>query len=845
MSSREEKKQEIIRGIISLKEPKGSMQKAIEGYLKSKGNEIPKLRSLLTNMIKTGMLTYKNGRYKINFIQRRSSATCGIACSSQCPVLNEGHLQIAAKIFAEFKMTFLEPDDRQKIWDSDKKGWASSPFQPGEQATQRIILPEKGTIKGLVHCFGNCDEGFLRSCTRAVTCIPVIGRKLVAAKPVMYYPFEGYVESKRGDFLPTGGNTIANWKRRWPLFKHWLQQVNHVGPQRDRAIAEAIRGIQLLEQSLIESTGIKVGSIGDWTLQQIQTELVSMIPDQISSLSLYDFWNEIGSRHNFNLCFYSAAGTGGGAPALMKYAKQRDQQGNVLDYGECGEGTLVDYHTLPGTDFVISSLSGDWVEDMQQMTVGDFITNKSLSLPQLVDFFNDSFVVNTYPGMKEAKDAVNVAYNKLLNGGNSKTSITLLDLFLSKKITGVGTGVVMPDTFRGRGGAPLLLTAIASQQPPAAEDANPNGARSIFKGSTKGQFALQPDLAEPLEVVVRGLDGQDDTKPVNTDYVNMLIIGAGLPALWDAMQKFGVWVQISLPSVPHLVNVIIRNGNIYTFGGGYNSPCINLSRVGIPYEYGDMWLMSPDGLILEDITRSADPMNSQKIVAWGIYNTDIQARLNELLGKVNRSGRAKSDGMYKVAGEKYSAVSNWFLNSVLGWSNCVVTGRCVIQGQGQSWGNKISGKFIVLPWDDVGGLDVNLLFEIVRTPNVSPGNQGGVNMGGGFIRQKGGYDEDEIYFNNPQNNPGGTAVLENARRFYNTLQSKVTNNPLISLKKCAILKCHDQRTQQAPYYGGGRRKRTKRRRKHKTKRKRRGKKRVKKTRGKKKRRGNRKRRTRR
>jgi len=776
---------------------------------------------------------------------------CQNDCSLRCPPdgdINEGDLQIASKLFAEFKMTFLEPDDRQKIWDSDKNGWGND-FQPGEQATQRIILPDKGTIKGLVHCFGDCDGGFLQSCTRAVSCIPVIGRKLVAAKPMMYYPFEGYVESKRGDFFPTGGNTIANWKRRWPLFKQWLQQVNHVGSQRDSAIAEARRGIQLLEQSLIESTGIQVGSIGERTLQRIQTELVNMIPDRISSKSLYDFWKEIGSGHNFNLCFYSAAGTGGGAPALMKYAKKRDQQGNVLEYGKCGETqgeTIVDYHTLPGTDFVISSLSGDWERDMRQMTVDDFITSKSLSLPQLVDFFNDKFVVEFASRLsdedgggrlRQAIHTVNVAYNKLLNGGNSRTSITLLDLFLSKKITGVGTGVVMPDTFRGRGGAPLLLTAIASQQP-RAEDANPNGARSIFKGSTKGQFALQPDLADPLKAVHTGLDGQDKTVFVDTDYVNMLIIGAGIDVLRAAMQKFGVWVQISLPSVPHLVNVIIRNGNIYTFGGGYNSPCINLSSVGIPYEYGDMWLMSPDGLILEDITRSTDPMNSQKIVAWGIYNTDIQSRLIELLDKVNRSGRAKSDGMYKVAGEKYSAVSNWFLNSVLGWSNCVVTGRCVIQGQGQSWGNQISGNFIVLPWDDVGGLDVNLLFEIVRASNVGPG-QGYVNMGGGFIRQKGGYDEDEIYFNNPQNNPG--QPYENARRFYNTLQSKVARNPLISLKTCAILKCRA-----APqHYGGGRRKRTKRRRKHKTKRKRRGKKRVKKTRNKKKRRGNRKRRTRR
>jgi len=737
-----------------------------------------------------------------------SSDVCGTACSSQCPVLNcpmlnEGHLQIAAKIFAEFKMTFLEPNDRQKIWDSDKKGWASSPFQPGEQATQRIILPEKGTIKGLVHCFGNCDEGFLRSCTRAVTCIPVIGRKLVAAKPVMYYPFEGYVESKRGDFLPTGGNTIANWKRRWPLFKIWLR--DRVKNDTRDVSREAEIGIQLLEQPLQQQM-LQVSTIGERSLQQLQSKLVTMIGARIGNMKLVKFWEDIAINWNAIICLYH------GVPVLM-HTKN----------GQCN-GTIVSYHIIPSADFI-----GMTINPPDTRTVGEFITDSGLSLPQLQDFFNDSFVVNTYPVMKVAKDAVNAAYAQL--GATTRgTNQTLLDLFLSKKITGVGTGVVMPDTFRGRGGAPLLLTAIASQQP--AEDANPNGARSIFKGSTKGQFALQPDLAEPLEVVVRGLDGQDDTKPLNTDYVEMQIIGAGIDVLRDAMQKFGVWVQISLPSVPHLVNVIIRNGNIYTFGGGYNSPCINLSSVGIPYEYGDMWLMSPDGLILEDIARSTDPMNNQKIVAWGIYNTDIQARLIKLLEKVNRSGRAKSDGMYKVAGEKYSAVSNWFLNSVLGWSNCVVTGRRVIQGQGQSWGNKISGKFIVLPWDDVGGLDVNLLFEIVRT--------GDVNTEGGFIRQKGG-DGGFINFELDEEGQPVYPIPQTRKDFYNTLQNRVTYNPLVSLKKCAILNC-GERVGTKRKRGG---RRTKRRRKHKTKRKRHGKKRVKKTRGKKKRRGNRKRRTRR
>ena len=292
----------------------------------------------------------------------------------------------------------------------------------------------------------------------------------------------------------------------------------------------------------------------------------------------------------------------------------------------------------------------------------------------------------------------------------------------------------------------------------------------------------------------------------------------------------GAWVQISLPSVPHLVNVIIRNGNIYTFGGGYSDPCVNLTNVGIPYEYGDMYLMSPDGLILEDGSSSADPMNSQKIVAWGIYTSDIKARLDELLVKVNNSGKGKTDGMYKVEGEKYSAVSNWFLNNILGWSNCVVTGRCIIQGQGQAqWGDSLSSKFIVLPWDNVGGLDVDLLFNIVRKPNI----------GGGRLKvQKGGN------LISLSDNPEMDVV--SAEKMKNKLYEMQRTNPLIK-QSCGKMECGDWVSKREANLmahrwclanlGGGsskmrkykhkkrRKQKTKRRRKRKTKRKRRGKKR--------------------
>ena len=723
------------------------------------------------------------------------SPSCSSAPCSEyaCPPLNESDLRKALALFAEFKMTFLEEGDRQKIWDSQNSKWGPD-FKIEERNTkgsyqpeERLKLQGKGTIKGLVHCLKNCpgDLGFLASCKSVARCIPVIGTKIF--KPKIYFPFESYVESTRGDFFPEGGNTISNWKRRWPIFKDWLKLV----APGDKEVEDAIT---LLDGNLGTKFQL-VMPIRERTLQTLQKNLVQEILGEgggaaVLAMKLTDFWKEIAVRI-----------------------------GAVYNNGIL--------HETNGATYIPPVLSFALGLGDPNIKVREFLTNPDISLPQLQDFLNDKYVLsisNPSNTQKKMFEKAKTNVNNILNHPSTFKYSTgsLLDLLLSKKITGVGAGVVLPPDILPdeRGGPPLLLTAIASMQvtPTNRDKANPNGARSIFTG-TAGKFQLQTDLGTAQLPTAQDVETQ--------------IIGMGLDPLVQAIVGVGAWVQISLPSVPHLVNVIIRNGNIYTFGGGYNNPCVNLSNVGIPYEYGDMYLMSPDGLILEDGISSADPMNSQKIVAWGIYTSDIKARLDELLVKVNNSGMGKTNGMYKVQGEKYSAVSNWFLNSILGWSNCVVTGRCIIQGQGQAgWGDSLSSKFIVLPWDNVGGLDVGLLFNIVRESNIG---------GGGLKVQKGG---NLISLSDDPEEAAKTATL-----MKNNLYKIQKTNPLI--KKSCGLSCGDGRTdvvgareanliahrECSANLGGGspkrhkykhkkrRKQKTKRRRKRKTKRKRRGKKR--------------------
>ncbi len=178
----------------------------------------------------------------------------------------------------------------------------------------------------------------------------------------------------------------------------------------------------------------------------------------------------------------------------------------------------------------------------------------------------------------------------------------------------------------------------------------------------------------------------------------------------------------------------------------------------------------------------------------------------------------------------------YLFSDILGWSNCVVTGRCIIQGQGQARsGDSLSSKFIVLPWDNVGGLDVDLLFDIVRKPNIGGGRLK-VQKGGNLISLSDDGTKQDVVF---------------ATTMKNKLYKIQKTNPLIN-KSCGRIACGDGVVEDvvgareanliahrecSANLGGGspkrhkykhkkrRKQKTKRRRKRKTKRKRRGKKR--------------------
>ncbi len=276
----------------------------------------------------------------------QQSSCSNTPCSKiNCPPLNESGLRKALALFAEFKMTFLEEGDRQKIWDSQNSKWGPD-FKIEEPNTKRFYQPEerlklqgKGTIKGLVHCLKNCpgDLGFLASCKSAARCIPGIGTKIF--KPKIYFPFESYVESARGDFFPKGGNTISNWKRRWPIFKDWLKLV----APGDKEVSDAIA---LLDGNL--GTKIQpVMPIGERALQKLQNQLVQEISgdggDAVLMTGLTDFWKKIvplAVQPHYNPPVYSFA----------------------LGLGD------------------------------PNITVGEFITSREISLPQIQEFLNDSYV---------------------------------------------------------------------------------------------------------------------------------------------------------------------------------------------------------------------------------------------------------------------------------------------------------------------------------------------------------------------------------------------------------------------------------------------------------------------
>ena len=345
---------------------------------------------------------------------------------------------------------------------------------------------------------------------------------------------------------------------------------------------------------------------------------------------------------------------------------------------------------------------------VNEIPLKDFL--KLLSWEQITEWVND---MNVNDNMKNTYNYVS-SINNPDKSNFTTTTYSLLDYLLAlpdDKQKRILNGVVHVTNFKdNRGGVPLLLGAIAGRQQEGKTVTAKLDFKSIFFETGSG-LKLQDDLDAPIKDTFKDIFKNIDMEvDVNGKFIENTVNQAGKKPLLKAIKKYGIWVQISLPSVPHLVTAIIRNGNIYTFGGSYGDPTIDLRNFGIPYEFGDMYIMSPDELI--EGTPS-DAMNAQQIVAWGIYTTDIKYRLEQLEKKVLKAN-TRLEGMYKVGNDSYSAVSNPFLKYYFNWSNCVAVSREAIQGDDERWGDSTISHFISLPWDSVRTFDIDLLYDVLK-----------------------------------------------------------------------------------------------------------------------------------
>lgn len=557
--------------------------------------------------------------------------------------LTEYELTKALKLFAEFKVTFLEDGDKQKIWNETTTTWDDE--VNNGVVVKRKINRGKGVIKEVTHEFSN-------------------GNKI--------FPLEYYINT-RGDFTPHKKDGNVDWENRWKNFCNLLYASSNT-----EQIKEDKKTIQLLEK---------------------ENNFNTSIDEFINS-------SELKKRKS-----------------IIKKLMMEDKQWESTT-------TLADFE-IENTIY----LDKDF-ETLKLNVMDNFIG--LLSWPQMTDWFAE----------EKIKKMFRTAHGKVEelkkdDGKNKVVENTLLDFLLEleeKDQEKVLNGVVHVTNFKdNRGGVPLFLKKIAFRQRKYTAPSADNNKRrpsmgvdakykSIFVKREEGdeyyddkdeKFKLQDNLAE--EIIVKVDDIFNPSKAsteveVDQNYINNAMTGTGVHSLDNGIQEFGIWVQISLPSVPHLVTAIIRNGEIYTFGGSYGNPSIDKRGVGIPYEFGDMYLMSPDELIQG---TGEDAKNKQQIVAWGIYNTDIKYRLIKLLQKVNSTGGVTMEGMYKVGGDSYSALTNRVLKKYFNWSNCVAVGREVIQGE-EPWGDSTISHFISLPWDSVHTFDIDLLYEIGERLSILP-----------------------------------------------------------------------------------------------------------------------------
>lgn len=292
------------------------------------------------------------------------------------------------------------------------------------------------------------------------------------------------------------------------------------------------------------------------------------------------------------------------------------------------------------------------------------VNNKKLKKPTLFKRFNKfkTAVLSASGSNQPVISKLMYDICGLLAPNKYQNNETALEMF-NYRVRNI-EGVVFETNRNNRGGLITFIQRLVHMQASSLGLGANFTPKSIFKGPKDNAFILNETLSQD----VTGCKAMQLSSDVSVNFQNSL--------------RCGLWLQISLPSVPHLVTVIVKNGQIFTFGGGYNEPMIAIQS--LTFEFGTMWVYSPDDLIFD----TTDAENKQVLVKWGFYNEYIQAKLNKMLGELNElyandnesyvttSGRDAK--YYRIKGY-YSSLSNRIFN-MFGLSNCSVLGHSVVGG---------------------------------------------------------------------------------------------------------------------------------------------------------------------
>jgi hypothetical protein len=174
----------------------------------------------------------------------------------------------------------------------------------------------------------------------------------------------------------------------------------------------------------------------------------------------------------------------------------------------------------------------------------------------------------------------------------------------------------------------------------------------------------------------------------------------------NAMCNPGIWMFIDLPSMPHSLIIIIRNGAIFSIGVGVDDsdqhPGSGGCGPGIPGTLGELLIHSPDDSILGNFKintnkqfegiLSGEFTKKQRIRAIGYYNTTIQNNLQQTLDDATTRGAiAGTKAVTLTMSSKFGTYRtlssrNWILWFFTGGVNCTSFAEWLSGGRGTTCG---------------------------------------------------------------------------------------------------------------------------------------------------------------